>query len=119
MNAWMNTSSTSIGNVDQGTIFRKHSTIQKPSEIFVLLDENPGTINDGFFLLQLLASDWTDVPATYHNDANGISFADGHAEIKKWKDTAILGRRVTATGVAPADGGRDLKWLRERSTIRK
>lgn len=119
MNAWMNTSSTSIGNVEQGTIFRKHSTIQKPSDIFVLLDENPGTINDGFFLLQLLASDWTDVPATYHNNANGISFADGHAEIKKWKDTAILGKRVTTTGVSPADGGRDLNWLRERSTIRK
>jgi len=27
-----------------------------------------------------------DVPASYHNGACGISFSDGHAEIKKWRD---------------------------------
>ena len=25
-----------------------------------------------------------DVPATYHNGAGGIAFADGHSEIHKW-----------------------------------
>ena len=26
-----------------------------------------------------------DYPASYHNRAGGFSFADGHAEIKKWR----------------------------------
>jgi len=119
MNSWMNTSSTSLGTTDPGTIFRKITGIQRPSDIWVLLDENPGTINDGFFLTRLLDTSWTDVPATYHNNANGISFADGHAEIKKWRDPAILGKRVTSVGVGPQDGGKDWQWLRDRSTYRK
>jgi prepilin-type processing-associated H-X9-DG protein len=27
-----------------------------------------------------------DVPASYHNGAGGLSFVDGHAEIKRWLD---------------------------------
>jgi prepilin-type N-terminal cleavage/methylation domain-containing protein/prepilin-type processing-associated H-X9-DG protein len=117
MNSWMNTKSLStIGLTTPGTVFRKHSTIRNPVNIFVLLDENPATINDGFFLTRLTDANWTDVPATYHNNANGISFADGHAEIKKWKDPAILGRKVTSVGVTPQDGGKDWTWLKERAT---
>ncbi len=118
MNSWMNTSSVSTlgAAAATSTIFRKLSTIRNPVNIFVLLDENPATINDGFFLTRLSDPTWTDVPATYHNNANGISFADGHAEIKRWKDAAILGRKVTAVGVAPQDGGKDWTWLKERAT---
>lgn len=117
MNGWMN--SYQSGNLDTvGTRFRKHSDIRRPSDIWVLLDENPGTINDGFFLTRLNDTTWTDVPATYHNNANGISFADGHAEIKKWRDPAIVGTKVTSPGVSPQDGGKDWQWLRERSTYK-
>jgi len=117
MNGWMNSfQSGSIG--DSGTRFRKHSDIRRPVDIWVLLDENPGTINDGFFLTRLTDSNWTDVPATYHNNANGMSFADGHAEIKKWRDPAILGTKVTTTGVAPQDGGKDWQWLRDHSSYK-
>ena len=118
MNGWMNSFQT--GNLDStGTRFLKMSNIQRPVDIWVLLDENPATINDGFFLTRLTDANWTDVPATYHNNANGISFADGHAEIKKWRDPAILGNKVTTTGVAPQDGGTDWRWLQERSTYKK
>src|SRR2546426_7399595 len=27
-----------------------------------------------------------DFPASYHNKAGGLSFADGHAEIHRWRD---------------------------------
>ena len=30
------------------------------------------------------------MPALYHNGASGLSFADGHAEIKKWIDADTL-----------------------------
>jgi len=117
VNAWMNPDSTSsIGNPVPGTVFRKLSNIRRPVDIFAFLDENPGTINDGFFLIRPTDTSWTDVPATYHNNANGIAFADGHAEIRKWKDPAILGSKVNSVGVAPLDGGKDLTWLKERAT---
>ncbi len=32
-----------------------------------------------------------DIPASYHGKAGGFSFADGHAELKKWRhrDTTL------------------------------
>jgi hypothetical protein len=44
-----------------------------------------------------------------------LSFADGHAEIKKWKDPPLL-RKNPSPPFAPQDGGKDHAWLRERST---
>lgn len=115
MNCWLNPI-TLTSSDPATTIFRKMGSIRRPSDTWVFLDENPATINDGYFLCTPGKVIWTDVPATYHNDANGISFADGHAAIKKWKDPAILGRKVTTTDVAPLDGGVDLNWLQARST---
>jgi prepilin-type N-terminal cleavage/methylation domain-containing protein/prepilin-type processing-associated H-X9-DG protein len=59
----------------------------KPSMAWVLLDEHPDSINDGcFFDDPLTHTTWTDLPASYHNGACGFSFADGHSEIKKWRN---------------------------------
>ena len=60
-----------------------------------------------------------DFPASYHNDAGGLSFVDGHAEIKKWKDPRT--RPVLRTGVGlplnvPSPNNPDVFWLMERST---
>jgi prepilin-type processing-associated H-X9-DG protein len=58
----------------------------KPDMVWVLVDEHPDSINDGcFFDDPLTRSQWTDLPACYHNGACGFSFADGHSEIRKWK----------------------------------
>ncbi|MDB6121602.1 MAG: prepilin-type N-terminal cleavage/methylation domain [Pedosphaera sp.] len=115
INCWLNP--LTLTSTDPAiTIFRKSTSIRRPSETWVFMDENPSTINDGYFLCTPGTTTWTDVPATYHNDANGISFADGHAEIRKWRDPAIVGRKVTSINVTPQDGGKDLKWLQDRST---
>ena len=85
-----------------------------PTETWVYLDEHPCSINDaGFF--NPGPGNWIDQPATYHNGANGIAYADGHSEIKKWRDPAILARNA-AIGVGPRDRGVDLQWLKQRST---
>jgi prepilin-type processing-associated H-X9-DG protein len=63
-----------------------------------------------------------DLPGMYHNRACGFSFADGHAEIKKWQDS-----RTTPALVANGevnDGFRsprnpDVTWLQDRSTRKK
>jgi hypothetical protein len=63
-----------------------------------------------------------DLPGMYHHGACGFSFADGHSEIKKWRDARTTPPLVTNGGVD--DGFRspnnvDVVWLQERSTRRQ
>jgi prepilin-type N-terminal cleavage/methylation domain-containing protein len=82
--------------------WHKTSEVKRPSEMYVFLDEHPGSINDGFFICQFgvspgngeypatsNAGQWGDVPAFYHNRASGFGFSDGHAEIHKWRSKDI------------------------------
>ena len=113
INAWAPDSPTGANPVRN---FRTTSHILKPAATWVTLDENPASINDGWFVCDPLTSTWVDIPAVYHNGANGISYADGHSEIKKWRDPVILNRRTAVIRATPMDKNRDLRWLAERST---
>jgi prepilin-type N-terminal cleavage/methylation domain-containing protein len=126
MNCWMNPLQAGSGRSDQAWAantmgppprhnFRRSSDILKASETWVTLDENPRSINDGWFVCDPANPNWVDIPATYHNGANGLAYADGHSEIKRWKDAAILDRNAVI-GATPKDRGVDLKWLKDRST---
>ncbi|MBL9176151.1 MAG: type II secretion system protein [Verrucomicrobiales bacterium] len=121
MNAWMNPLSNKRGDAKWAgdgpkiTNFRKLGSIRSPSDTWVTIDENPASINDGWFVCDPSSTTWTDIPGTYHNNAGGISFSDGHAEIKKWKDPAIVSKKADI-GAVPKDGRGDLKWLESRST---
>jgi prepilin-type N-terminal cleavage/methylation domain-containing protein len=136
MNCWMSPDVapwTAIpGGTAQGRQFRKMSDISAggmgTASCFVLLDENPNTINDGYFgvdpgyasppysSLAGNADIWVDVPATYHNNACGFLYADDHSEIKKWTDPVILDKNVD--GFSPATPPyTDLRWLQMRSTV--
>jgi prepilin-type N-terminal cleavage/methylation domain-containing protein len=118
MNCFMN----SIGNFTwepdgpQITNFKKSGDIRHVADTWLLWDESPVTIDDGFGVVDPLEQDWENPPATYHLNANGIAFADGHAIIKQWRDPAILNHNVTGLAVRPKDGGIDLKWMQQRST---
>jgi len=117
MNAWMNP--IEIWNNRAVKVFRKYSDIHNPapSSAFVFIDENPATINDGYFVCDPTATHWTDTPASYHGSAGSLSFADGHAEIKKWNDGNMI--RATGFDVIPQSGTADLQWLQDRSTSRQ
>jgi len=119
MNCWMNPINAWAPDQTAGPnpvrSFRTVSGILKPSETWVTLDENPTSINDGWFVCDPANGAWVDIPATYHNGANGLAYADGHSEIKKWRDLAITARN-SAIGASPRDRGVDLKWLKDRST---
>ena len=69
--------------------FRKQSdiTCPGPSMCWVTIDENPFSINDGWFYVDMTGyRAFADFPATRHNRGYGISFCDGHAEIFKMHD---------------------------------
>ena len=68
-----------------------------PSMTFVFVDERADSINDGELYTNMQGydpyqpSNWViqDVPSNYHGGSGGVSFADGHAEIHKWKDAVL------------------------------
>jgi prepilin-type N-terminal cleavage/methylation domain-containing protein/prepilin-type processing-associated H-X9-DG protein len=91
--------------------FQKVSDITRPAGTWLLWDESPVTIDDGCAANTPGSTTYENPPATYHNNANGMSFADGHAMIKMWHDRAILGQNVTGNSTTPLDGGVDLRWL--------
>jgi prepilin-type N-terminal cleavage/methylation domain-containing protein/prepilin-type processing-associated H-X9-DG protein len=126
MNAFMNPfGSTPGGGVDR--IYRKQSDIVAPAPVncWVFIDESPGTVNDGYFLCDPISNpaQWVDLPAAYHNGAGGIAFADGHAEIRKWRDGRIIEALNINFNIYPSDPKQspaaDLTWLQQRSTARK
>jgi prepilin-type processing-associated H-X9-DG protein len=96
-------------------VFLKESQVVSPANTWVFIDENPRTINEGSFACDPNDSTkWPDAPASYHNGAGGLSFADGHAEIKKWRDKNVL--NATTTDVPRDTSSGDLAWLQERSS---
>jgi prepilin-type N-terminal cleavage/methylation domain-containing protein/prepilin-type processing-associated H-X9-DG protein len=118
MNAWMNPISTESQLDDANyVVFRRQSNIRTPAQTWVTIDENPKTINDGWFLVRPnVPNVWRDIPAAYHNNAGGMSFADGHAEIKKWKDSSVVSQAGSYARKDP--NSKDLDWLIERTTTK-
>jgi hypothetical protein len=126
MNGWVGADGaiapSDNGDATKETAFNKLTDIIKPAATMVLLDENPSTINDAFWLNWSGAdvTTWTDIPATYHVNANGISWADTHAEIHTWRDPAILVHLPffgdNPSEITPKDGGVDLRWVQSHVT---
>jgi prepilin-type N-terminal cleavage/methylation domain-containing protein len=93
-----------------------------PTKTYVILDESAITINDGFFAVNMAGYDpyqpgslaFVDVPATFHNKAGSLSFADGHSEIHKWRD----GRTAKAVLWQASPNNADVAWFQERSTAK-
>ena len=126
MNAFMNPLGTTPG-AGQYRIYRKHSDISAPTPVncWVFIDESPGTVNDGYFVCDPGANptQWVDLPAAYHKGAGGIAFADGHSEIRKWRDARIIDALNISFNTYPSTPREtpavDLPWLQQRSTARK
>jgi prepilin-type N-terminal cleavage/methylation domain-containing protein/prepilin-type processing-associated H-X9-DG protein len=54
------------------------------SDAFVFLDENPASIDDGYFYGDPTEGGFGNLPAHNHGNSSSFSFADGHAELHKW-----------------------------------
>ena len=55
------------------------------SDIWVFVDDDPWTINDAALAVIAAMPDFVDYPSPMHANAVGLAFADGHAEVHKWK----------------------------------
>lgn len=109
-------------------IYRKATefTDVTPTQMWVLLDMREDSIDMGNLCVNMAG--WPsnperyvfwDLPGVYHNGACGFSFADGHSEIKKWRDartTPPLVRDGFVNDVFASPNNVDITWLQERST---
>jgi prepilin-type N-terminal cleavage/methylation domain-containing protein/prepilin-type processing-associated H-X9-DG protein len=100
--------------------FYKMAEIRNASGIFVFLDEQADTLNDGFFVNHLDEYAWGNVPGSYHNGAVNLAYADGHLESHRWlvANTVcpVQGRRLDKFPAAPPT---DFDWLKARTSVRK
>lgn len=105
-------------------VFRKLTTMARPGPAmtFVLLDERHDSINDGYFVTEMdgypnmKQTKIVDFPASYHANAGGFSFADGHSEIKRWRDSRTYSPRLPLVLNQPSPDNVDVAWMQERST---
>jgi prepilin-type processing-associated H-X9-DG protein len=110
-------------------VFTKSTSILNPgpSSAWVFIDEQGDSINDAFFYVDMNTNqlDWYDRPASYHGRSSTFAFADGHAEIKVWRDVSIANDPVTGVNpgtykvYATADGSGDLQWFQQHTSSLK
>ncbi len=97
-----------------------------PVNLWVCIDENPDSVNDAAFAMNMSMSwpntGWQDGPTILHGGGCGFSFADGHAEVHKWKDPRTLSRPMQTTYKYGFSFGQiqrqnlDIQWVEERTT---
>jgi prepilin-type processing-associated H-X9-DG protein len=105
-----------------GKVLRKLSdmTTLPPARTWTFLEENTNSINDGTCVVNVgnpSSLTWVDYPASHHDNATPIAFADGHVESKKWSDPNVL--TISFSNPRIPGTGPDLQWLSERSTARQ
>jgi prepilin-type N-terminal cleavage/methylation domain-containing protein len=75
-----------------------------PSAIWVLIDEHPATLDDGWFAVTMNDSQpFENLPATRHENAYGLNFADGHAEIYHLRTSVAQMPETQAEAFAQAE----------------
>jgi prepilin-type processing-associated H-X9-DG protein len=100
-------------------------TLPVPCNLWVTIDENPDSVNDAAFAVRMepAAALWQDGPANYHGGGCGFSFADGHSEIKRWRDGRTLALKITYqtsfnySTLQPNNA--DIRWVQERTSARQ
>jgi len=116
------------GSIDaRSETSRKYVSVKKMSQLttpppaltFAMIDEHPDSINDSIFLHRPGFApgnhEWRDLPASHHNGAGGLSYADGHSEIKKWlTPSTVAPVRYTDWTDTRVRLSADYEWLCDR-----
>ncbi|HXR03518.1 MAG TPA: type II secretion system protein [Verrucomicrobiae bacterium] len=109
-------------------IYRKQSDLINPgpSSIFVFLDMRQDSIDMGNFAADMAgwpnqpaSFGFFDLPGFYHHLACGFSFADGHSEMRRWRDGRTMPPLVPEGGVNDSfasPNNPDVAWLQQVAT---
>ncbi|MGA2659070.1 MAG: prepilin-type N-terminal cleavage/methylation domain-containing protein [Verrucomicrobiota bacterium] len=92
-------------------------TLPGPADALVFVDERSDSIDDGYFAIDEVDQQLVNLPADYHSGAGGTTFADGHAEIHKWRDHRTMPPlELTFQKFLPSPRNPDLIWLQLHAT---
>jgi len=111
-------------------IYTKLPQIDVPTKIFVFLDMREDSVNWGNFMTCMEGYSPTDpsqycfdgdYPGMYHHFACGFSFADGHSELKRWRDSRTMppltaGANPLFSVFSQSPDNPDIAWLQDHST---
>jgi prepilin-type N-terminal cleavage/methylation domain-containing protein/prepilin-type processing-associated H-X9-DG protein len=131
-------SQTTFGNTSgEARIYRKLSGMVDPgpAKTAIFLDERQDSINDGMFVIAMEGAaprpgappspgsyGITDYPAAYHAGAGGFSFADGHSELKKWRDSRTMPPLMDGSNYdyqfKSSPNNQDVAWMQDNCTRR-
>ena len=99
------------------------------SQEFVFIDEHPNSINDAEFQIDMTGYDpiqpgainLLDIPASHHDRAGSVAFADGHVELHEWQDARLL-VPVSDTNLLKLGGlqtnSQDVAWLQDHASYK-
>ncbi len=115
MNNWMNGSKQPALTTTAYSVFRRITDIHQPSDMFVFIHEDPNSIDDGYYTVDMSTPytfDYCNLAAAHHLGGTTLGYADGRAEIHRWEQTELANgvRRHSATSV------NDAIWLKQRTT---
>ena len=112
-------------------VFKKTAdlTVPGPAKTWVLMDEREDSIDDGYFAVNMTGYPdqprtivWVNYPASYHGNSAGLTFADGHSEIRRWRDGRTMPKLVPGQYLPlniSSPNNEDLIWLQERTTAKE
>ena len=101
-----------------------------PVKTFVFLDQREDSINWGNYMVKMDGFDprtpaaykyEQDYPAFYHKRAGGLSFADGHSEIRKWVDDRTMPPlqppgTLLPSGERASAYNKDIEYMQDKAT---
>jgi prepilin-type N-terminal cleavage/methylation domain-containing protein len=110
-------------------VYLKMGEFRDASSTFLLMDMREDSIDWGNFFTDMTGwpdepgrANFFDLPASYHHRAGGLSFEDGHAEIKRWQDDRTMPGLVPngmVRDVFRSPDNPDVMWLQNRATRRR
>ena len=122
----------STGNMTAYLLYLKYSELNRPGpdRISLFIDQREDAINWGNYIQDMSGYSpynpalhrWLDIPGSYHGNACGIAYCDGHSEIKKWRDgrttKPILEGGTIFDGHSPISqpNNVDIAWLQDKAT---
>ncbi len=103
-------------------VLRRLGEIQDPApaKMFVFIDQHPDYVSDPHFHMSLASGGQSillDAPSANHGGSGTLTYADGHAERRKWVDQRTkpdVKFRNTSVLAVPSPDNEDISWLQER-----
>jgi len=116
---WLDNNHSHIRNQPWRTYGKVAETmIPGPARLWVMMEEDAYSINDGGLAFGMNYAEWIDFPGTRHAMGSVLAFADGNVELHKWvnQSTRVIGGSVFRRTIA---GDRsDWLWLTEHTSAR-